>query len=143
MKTKNLLLTIILKDRSSHPKVFLRKGVLRIYSKFTGEQPCRSAISVKLLCNFIKITLWHGCSPVNVLHISSTPFPNNTSDGCLLRRYKILFAHIKIFIRNFVWCYFEDVVAKSSKRYSSSSSNISHYVNIVEITSTQHYTRIA
>ena len=35
--------------RSSHPEVFLRKGVLKICSKFTGENPCRSSISIKLL----------------------------------------------------------------------------------------------
>ena len=33
--------------RSSPPKVFLRKGVLKICSKFTGEHSCRSVISVK------------------------------------------------------------------------------------------------
>ena len=33
---------------SSHPEVFLGKGVLKICSKFTGEHPCRSAISIKL-----------------------------------------------------------------------------------------------
>ena len=32
--------------RSSRPEVFLRKGVLKICSKFTGEHPCRSAISL-------------------------------------------------------------------------------------------------
>ena len=36
--------------RSSHPEVFLEKGVLKICSKFTGEHPCGSAISIKLLC---------------------------------------------------------------------------------------------
>ena len=36
-------------DRSSHPEVFLRKGVLKICSKFTGEHPCQSVISIKLL----------------------------------------------------------------------------------------------
>ena len=35
--------------RSSHPEVFLGKGALKICSKFTGEHPCRSAISIKLL----------------------------------------------------------------------------------------------
>ena len=44
--------------RSSHPDVFLGKGVLKICSKFTGE---------------------HGCSPVNLLYIFRTPFPKNTS----------------------------------------------------------------
>ena len=33
------------KYRSSHPEVFLVKGVLKIFSKFTGEHPCRSVIS--------------------------------------------------------------------------------------------------
>ena len=33
---------------SSRPKVFLRKGVLRICSKFTGEHPCQIAIPIKL-----------------------------------------------------------------------------------------------
>ena len=59
--------------RSSHPGLFWRKGVLKICSKLTGENPCRSVISVTLLCNFIEITLWHGCSPVNLLHIFRTP----------------------------------------------------------------------
>ena len=32
-------------SRSSHPEVFLEKGVLKICSKFTGEHPCRSVKS--------------------------------------------------------------------------------------------------
>ena len=35
--------------RGSHSEVFLRKSVLKICSKFTGEHPCRSVISIKLL----------------------------------------------------------------------------------------------
>ena len=61
-------------NRSSHPDVFLRKGVLKIRKKFTGGHPCRSAISIKLLCNFVEIALRHGCSPVSLLHIFRTPF---------------------------------------------------------------------
>ena len=37
-------------SRNSHPEVFLEKGVLKICSKFTGEHPCQSVISIKLLC---------------------------------------------------------------------------------------------
>ena len=58
--------------RSSPPEVFLGISVLKIHSKFIGEHPCRSPISVKLQSNFIEIALWHGCSPIR------TPFPNNT-----------------------------------------------------------------
>ena len=44
----------------SHPEVFPEKGLLKICSKFKGEHPCRSAISIKLQSNFIEITLFHG-----------------------------------------------------------------------------------
>ena len=40
-------------------EVFLGKDVLKICCKVTGEHPCQSAISIKLLYNFIEITLWH------------------------------------------------------------------------------------
>ena len=54
----------------SPPEVFLEKSVLKIYSKFTGKYPCRSVILIKLLCNnFIEITLRHGGSSVNLMHM--------------------------------------------------------------------------
>ena len=56
-------------SRSSRPEMFLGNGVLKIYRKITGEHQCRSVISIKLLCNFIIITLRHGCSPVSLLHV--------------------------------------------------------------------------
>ena len=70
--------------RSSCSEVFLRKGVQKICSKFTGEHPCRSVISIKLQSNIIEIALRHGCSPVNLLHIFRTPFLRNTSERMLL-----------------------------------------------------------
>ena len=36
-------------ERSSRSEVFLRKGVLKMCCKFTGEYPCRRAISIKFL----------------------------------------------------------------------------------------------
>ena len=42
--------------RSSPPEVFLSKGVLKMHSKFSREHPCRSVISIKLLCTFFKNT---------------------------------------------------------------------------------------
>ena len=70
--------------RSSHSEVFLRKAVLKISSKFTGEYPCRSVISRKLLRSFIGVTLRHGYSPVNLLHIFRTSSPKTTYGGLLL-----------------------------------------------------------
>ena len=60
-------------SRSSHPEVILVKGVLKICSRFTGDHPCRSVISIKFQSNFIELKLWRGCSPLNLLHIFRTP----------------------------------------------------------------------
>ena len=39
----------------------------------------------QLKSRFIEITLWHGCSPVNLLHIFRTFFTKNTSERPLLK----------------------------------------------------------
>ena len=41
-----------MKNTSSPPEMFLGKGVVKICSRFTGEHPCRSEISIKLLCSY-------------------------------------------------------------------------------------------
>ena len=81
------VLQSILSYRSSHPEKFLGKSVLKICSRFTGAQPCRSAISIKLLYNFVHIGigLRYAYSPVNLLHIFRTSFPRNTSGRLLLK----------------------------------------------------------
>ena len=70
--------------RSHATDVFLRKGVLKLCRKFTGEHPCRKVISIKFQSNFIEIALRHGCSAVNLLHFFRTPFLKNTSGWLLL-----------------------------------------------------------
>ena len=67
---------------SSLPEVFLGKGVLKVYSKITGEHPCRSVISIKLLYNFIGSALLHRYSPINLLHIFRTAFLETPLDSC-------------------------------------------------------------
>ena len=86
-----------------------KKCVLKICRKFTGENPCRSVISIKLhhpevfsgkgvlkICS--KFTGEHPCRsvisikllqyfPVNLLHIFRTPFAKNTSRRQLLISY--------------------------------------------------------
>ena len=76
--------------RSSHPEVYLGKGIMKICCKFTAEHPCRSVISIKLhkvntSAWVFSITLRHGCSPENLLHILKTPFPINTSGRLLFK----------------------------------------------------------
>ena len=90
------------RNRNSCPEVFIKKGVLKICSKFTGEHPCRSAISIKLQSNFIEITFRHRCSPVNLLYIFRSPFPKNTSRRLLLKKVwqALLKQH---FLKNAIW----------------------------------------
>ena len=83
----NKVRALTFRYRSNPWEVFLEKGVPKIYSKSTGEHPCQSAISIKLLCNFIKITLRNGCSPVNLMHILRITFRKNCSRGMLLQRF--------------------------------------------------------
>ena len=64
--------------------------------KFTGNHPCRSAISIKFQRNFIEITRRHGCFPVNLLHIFRTTFPENTSGGLLLTSLRSITFYISI-----------------------------------------------
>ena len=85
--------------RSSRPEVILGKGVLKICSKFTGEQPCRSAISIKFQssCNFDDVARRHGCSLVNLLRIFRTPFPRNTSGWLFLHSVNVILENRKRF----------------------------------------------
>ena len=96
--------------RSSRSEVFLERGVLIICSKFTGEHPCQR----------VEITLWHGCSPVNLLDIFRTPFTKNTSGWLLLyfrkltspkmfdRVIDVVLASLLLALNNFhilFWCF--------------------------------------
>ena len=124
------------KYRSSHPEVFLGKGVLKICIKFTREHPCRSAISIKLRRNFIEIALWHGCSPVKLLHISRTPSSKNPFGWLLL-----YVATVEIYLFNITpekmhGCKFLkialheriDIIAHQFKEWTGASSALKKYI---------------
>ena len=51
---------------------------------FRGILILKSAISIKLQSSFIEITLQHGCSTVNLLHVFITPLHKNISRGLRL-----------------------------------------------------------
>ena len=87
---RSINLDCFTQSRGSYPEI-LEKGVLKICSKFIGEHPCRSTISIKLLCNFVEIAFEHGCSPVNLLHIFRKPFLQNTSGWLLLSKFNAQF----------------------------------------------------
>ena len=62
------------------------------------EQPCSPRWAPKQ-SNFIETTLWHGYSPVNLMHIFRTPFSKNTSGGLLLI---IVFSSVEFLKCNFI-----------------------------------------
>ena len=56
---------------------------------YRGTPLLKYVMSIKLQSNFIKITLQHGYSPVNLLHIFRTHFLKNTSGGLLLYHHTL------------------------------------------------------
>ena len=68
--------------RSGPLKAFLWETVLKISSKLTKEHCSEIVISIKLLCIYMEITLWHRCSPVNLLHISEHLFIRTPLKDC-------------------------------------------------------------
>ena len=123
--------------RSSHPEMFLGKGALKICSKFTGEQPCRSAISVKLLCNFIEIVLRHGCSPGNLLHVFRAPFLNNTSEWLLLIFWSTFSIYaVQTFLKILCWGF---LVPRSESLVVSSATLLCKTWNISALSMLVYY----
>ena len=82
----------------------MKKSVMKICNKLTGEHPCRSVVSIRLQINYIEITLRHGCSSVSLLYIFRTLFYKNTSGQKKLHRVGsrnlLLFFWIKTFLRH-------------------------------------------
>ena len=77
-----------MKDRSSLPEVFCKKGVLRNFAKFTGKHLCQSLF---FNFNFINLTLlkkrlWHRCFPVNFAKFLRRPFLTEHLRWLLLER---------------------------------------------------------
>ena len=67
------------------PRGVFRKSCSENMQRIYRRTPWQSVISIKLQSNFIEIKFWHGCSPVNLLHIFRKPFSQNTSKRLLLR----------------------------------------------------------
>ena len=57
--------------------------------------------SIKSQSKFIEITVRHGCSPVNLLHIFRTRFTKNTSERLLLTLHYMWYTqNCRTYIRN-------------------------------------------
>ena len=73
------------RNRSSHPELFCKKGVLGSFTKFTGKHLSQSVFFKSLRPGtLLKKRLWHRCFPVNFVTFLRTPFQQNTSERLLL-----------------------------------------------------------
>ena len=74
--------------RSSHRRCSVRKGVLRIFTKFTGNDLCRGLFFNRVAGHrpaaLLKRRLWYRCFPMNFAKFVRTPFSQNTSGPLLL-----------------------------------------------------------
>ena len=86
--------------RSSRPEVFSKKGVLRIFAKFTGKHLCQSLFLNKVAghrpATLLKKKLWQRCFPVIFAKSFLTEhlwhlFLQNTSGGCFCCHWIIHF----------------------------------------------------
>ena len=74
--------------RSSHQRCFVRKDVLRNFTKLTGKHLCQSLFFNKVAdlkpATSLKKRLCHRCFSVNFAKFLKTPFLQNTSGRLLL-----------------------------------------------------------
>ena len=77
---------IVLPYRSSHRRCSVRKGVLRNFTKFTGNTCARVSFSIKLQdpATLLKKRVWYRCFPANFAKFLRTTFLQNTSGRLLL-----------------------------------------------------------
>ena len=76
------------KNRSSHQRCSIMKGILRNFAKFTGKA---LHLTVSFLIKLQTSTvlwkrLWHRCFLVNFANILRTPFLQNTSGRLFLKK---------------------------------------------------------
>ena len=89
----------------------MKKGVLRIFAKFTGKQLCQILIFSKVAglrpATLLKRKLWHRCFPVTFAKFPRTPFYRTPPGDCLYFKnliwllfyyfYKFLFLAFKFY----------------------------------------------
>ena len=94
--------------RTSHQRYFVRKGVFRNFTKFTGKHLCQSLFFNKVAGlrppTLLKKRLWHRCFPMNFVKFLRTPFLQNTSGRLLLPILipgkKTVFCEKNFFVQN-------------------------------------------
>ena len=85
-----------------------------------------------MLCNFIEITLRHGCFPVNLLHIFRPPFLENMSVWLLLD-FKFLTRFSEISLLSFSFRHIFRIEFTSNKFFCFSQINMFIACHLSEI----------
>ena len=99
--------------------------------KFTGEHPCQSVISINSGLHD-KFTLWHGCSPVNLLHVSEHLFLRTPLGGCFYSSILIpLFVIFVCFQSAARWLSFSKWSSRYSNIFLSCLSSESSTLNVI------------
>ena len=77
-------------SRSSHRRCFVKKGVPKSITKFTGKHLCQCLFFNKVAglipATLLKKRLWYRCFPVNFVKFLKTRFLQNISGRLLLNR---------------------------------------------------------
>ena len=94
MSLLNSKLKLLTNNRSSHPVVFCKKGVLKNFTKFIGKQLCQSLFLSKVAslrsATLLKKSFWHKCFPVNFVKFLITPISlNKYSKGYSCRQKNV------------------------------------------------------
>ena len=76
---------VILRYKSSPPEVFLGKGCSENMHQIYRRTHMPNMISITLSSNFNVMTLWHECSPVNLLHEPIFLGAGTLLEGCFWR----------------------------------------------------------
>ena len=116
--------------------VRLKSALTSLYQKQPSRSVLRKMCSENMQQNmqqekthgelrFIELALWHGCSPLNLLHIHRTPFLKNTPGQLLL-----LYSHTAKSMLYFVWV---------KGKFNSLSLIFAKYVNLLFVFCPLHY----
>ena len=83
----------IARKRSSHWKCSVKTGALKNFAIYKRKHLGQSLFSIKFLtfhvCNFIKRSLQHRCSPGNIAKFLRTPIFKNICERLLLKRLSL------------------------------------------------------
>ena len=80
------------RNRSSHPELFCKKGVLGSFTKFTGKHLSQSVFFKSLRPGtLLKKRLWHRCFPVNFVKVLITLFWTTASGVMMIWGIELVF----------------------------------------------------